>query len=79
MPHVIVKLWPGKSDDQKKRLSDIITNGVTDTLGYGADAVSVAFEEVSPDAWERQVYEPDILGEWDHLTKRPGYGPRPSA
>lgn len=24
MPHVIVKLWPGKSEDQKKRLADKI-------------------------------------------------------
>ena len=48
MPHVIVKLWPGKSDDQKQRLTETITRGVIDTLDYGEDAVSVAFEEVSP-------------------------------
>ena len=36
MPHVIVKLWPGKSDEQKRRLAAIITNRVTAILGYGA-------------------------------------------
>ena len=25
MPHVIVKLWPGKSEQQKKRLGEAIT------------------------------------------------------
>lgn len=35
MPHVIVKLWPGKSDDQKQRLTQIITRGVMDVLDYG--------------------------------------------
>lgn len=79
MPHVIVKLWPGKSAEQKQRLSDIITNGVMDELGYGPDAVSVAFEEVPPGRWTQQVYEPDIRGRWAQLTKQPGYGPGPSA
>ena len=69
MPQVIVKLWPGKSDDQKRRL--------TETLGYGEDAVSVAFEEVAPAEWTRKVYEPDIAGKWATLTKQPGYGTQP--
>jgi len=76
MPHVIVKLWPGKSDEQKKRLADTITRGVTDILSYGDDAVSVAFEEVAPNDWTEQVYNPDILGRWSDLAKQPGYGPR---
>ena len=40
-------------------------------------SVSVALEEVAPDDWTEQVFEPDILGRWDTLTKKPGYGPRP--
>ena len=77
MPHVIVKLWPGKSAEQKQRLSDVIANGVKAELGYGDDGVSVAFEEIQPAAWTQQVYEPDILGKWDQLTKRPNYGRTP--
>ena len=74
MPHVIVKLWPGKSDDQKHRLTETITRGVMETLGYGEGAVSVAFEEVAPAEWTPKVYEPDIAGKWATLTKQPGYG-----
>lgn len=44
MPRVIVKLWPGKSNDQKQRLTETILKGVTDALDYGEDAVSIAFE-----------------------------------
>ena len=29
MPHVIVKLWPGESEQQKRRLADAITKDVT--------------------------------------------------
>ena len=77
MPHVIVKLWPGKSDDQKRRLTETITGGVMDILEYGEDAVSVAFEEVAPSEWTPKVYEPDIVGKWANLTKQPGYGTLP--
>ena len=78
MPHVIVKLWPGKSDEQKRSLSNAILEKVTSTLNCGEESVSVAFEEISPGEWTAQVYEPDILGKWATLTKEPGYGPGPN-
>ena len=73
MPHVIVKLWPGKSEHQKARLADAIVKDVTHHLGYGEDSVSVAFEEVSSSEWAEKVYKPDILAKLDELYKKPGY------
>lgn len=73
MPHVIVKLWPGKSREQKRRLSDAIVRDVTSILNYGDESVSVAFEEVAASDWKSQVYEPDIVGRRDQLAKQPGY------
>ena len=75
MPHVIVKLVPGKTDAQKQRLTDAITRGVTELLDYDADAVSVAIEDVAPSDWVETVYKPDILGKPDKLYKQPGYNP----
>ena len=46
MPHVIVKLWPGKSEHQKQCLPQH-HEGVMTTLGYGEDAISVGLEEVA--------------------------------
>lgn len=77
MPHVIVKLWPGKSPDHKRQLTDAIVRDVTKILGYGDESVSVGFEEVAAGNWTAQVFEPDIMRKWDSLTKEPGYGPRP--
>jgi 4-oxalocrotonate tautomerase len=74
---VIVKLWSGKSQAQKRSLSDAIVREVTEILSYGEESVSVGFEEVSPSEWSRRVYEPDIQGKWKTLTKEPGYGPGP--
>jgi 4-oxalocrotonate tautomerase len=78
VPHVIVKLWPGKSVRQKRALSDAIVESVTGILGYGPDSVSVGFDEVPSADWNSQVYQPDIATKWPSLTKQPGYGPGPS-
>jgi len=73
MPHVIVKLWPGKSEQQKTRLANAITQDVMDILGYGEESVSVAMEEVKPQDWAERVYTPDIRNKWDKVYKKPGY------
>lgn len=73
MPHVIVKLWPGKTEARKKRLADEITERVTSVLGYGPESVSVAFREVSLADWKAEVYDPDIVETDDTLYKEPGY------
>ena len=73
MPHVIVKLWPGKSEKQKAKLADEITKAVMHVLNYGEESVSVALEEIQPGVWMDQVYKPDILGKPDQIYKKPGY------
>ena len=73
MPHVIVKLWPGKSPRQKQDLADRITRAVMDTLHYGDDSVSVGFEEVPADEWMAKVYAPDIRQKPETIYKKPGY------
>ena len=73
MPHVIVKLWPGKPEQQKKNLAEAITKDVMEILHYGAHSVSVAMEEIKPNEWTEKVYKPEIKSKWDKLYKEPGY------
>ena len=73
MPHVIVKLWPGKSEKQKKRLADVITRDVMEVLDYGEESVSVALEEIPAAEWAEKVYRPDIVQSPAKLYKKPGY------
>ncbi|HAB17399.1 MAG TPA: tautomerase family protein [Verrucomicrobiota bacterium] len=73
MPHVIVKLWPGKSEQQKARLAEAITQDVMDVLHYGEESVSVAFEEISAQDWAEKVYKPEIVKKVASLYKKPGY------
>ncbi len=75
MPHVMVKLATGKSAEQKVRLTEAITRDVMTELGVGEEAVSLALEEIRPEDWTEKVYQPEIAGKWEMLTKKPGYDP----
>jgi 4-oxalocrotonate tautomerase len=75
MPHVIVKLWPGRPEEIKKGLADEITKDVVNAIGCEDWAVSVAFEEVPKDEWAEKVYKPDILDNEKNIYKKPGYNP----
>ncbi|HEV2320263.1 MAG TPA: tautomerase family protein [Verrucomicrobiae bacterium] len=73
MPHVIVKLWPGKTEDQKTRLAEAITKDVMEIFNYGEESVSVAMEEIKPQEWADKVYQPEIVGKPAQIYKKPGY------
>ena len=75
MPHVIVKLYPGRSDEVKTHLADEIAKDVADIAGCEEKSVSVAIEEVLPKDWAEKVYKPEILNNPQTLYKKPGYNP----
>ena len=73
MPHVIVKLATGKSEQQKTRLAEAIVRDVMDVLQCGEDSVSLAIEEIDPADWAEKVYKPQIINGTGKLYKKPGY------
>ena len=73
MPHVIVKLWPGKSEQQKAQLAEKIARDVMEVLHYGEESVSVSMEEVAPEDWAERVYQRDIINTRGKVYKKPGY------
>jgi len=72
MPHIIVKLWPGREEKVKQQLADKLTRVVMDTLGVKESSVSVGIEEVSSTVWDEEVYKPDILEKEPTIYKKPG-------
>ena len=72
-PHVIVKLYPGRSEQQKIRLSEAIVKDVVAIIRCGEESVSVAIEEIKAEDWAEKVYKPDILNAPGKLYKKPGY------
>ena len=75
MPHVIVKLLPGRSEQQKTRLAEEVSRAVMTALGSDESSVSVAIEEIQASNWTETVYKPDIIGNMDRIYKKPGYDP----
>jgi 4-oxalocrotonate tautomerase len=73
MPHVIVKLYPGRTDQQKEMLSKRIVQDILEVFRCREASVSIAFEEVPEEIWKLEVYEPDIKAKCDTLAKKPGY------
>ena len=60
MPHVIVKLWPGRNDEIKSNLAKRIANTVAEELNVDMGDVSVAIEEVPREEWGEKVYKAEI-------------------
>lgn len=75
MPHVIVKLYPGRTDEVKQQLSDAIVNDVMEIAKCEEKSVSVAIEEIEKEDWPQKVYKPEIIDKEKLLYKKPGYNP----
>lgn len=73
MPHIIVKMYPGRTEEQKRNLVERIAEAVMDTIKAPDESISVGIEEIAPELWEETVLKPDILGKKDTLYKKPGY------
>ena len=72
MPHVIVKLYAGRSEQQKTKIAEEVTKAIMATANCAEQAVSVSIQDIEPSDWVEQVYKPDIIGRPDTLYKRPG-------
>ncbi len=75
MPHVIVKITSGRSQQQKEQIAAEVTKAIMSTAKVGEDAVSVSIEDYAASDWTEKVYKPDIIGKPDTLVKEPGYDP----
>jgi 4-oxalocrotonate tautomerase len=75
MPHVIVKMHPGRTMEQKNELAKAITDSVVKIAKCESKSVSVAIEEIAPEDWAEIVYRPDIMEKEKTLYQKPGYNP----
>jgi len=75
MPHAIVKLYTGRSAQQKARIAEAVTKAIMASTQNAEGSISVSIEDVEPSEWTEKVYKPDIIGKPDTLYKEPGYSP----
>ena len=75
MPHVIVKLQSGRSEQQKSKIAEEVTKAIMTSASCAPEAVSVSIEDIEANDWVEKVYKPDIIGKTAALYKKPGYDP----
>lgn len=73
MPHIIVKLWPGRSEELKQTVAKKLAEEAAKGLNSGIENISVSFEEIPQEEWKREVYKKDILDKPEQLYVKPGY------
>ena len=73
MPHVIVKMYAGRSEELKQKIAQAIVDDLKSVAGCKDESISVAIEDVLPEAWMETVYAEEIAPKLDSLYKKPGY------
>ena len=75
MPHIVLKMYAGRSEEQKAKIAEDLAKALIASAGCSEKSVSVSIEDVAPDEWGSRVYRPDIAGKPDTLYRKPGYDP----
>ena len=72
MPHVVIKCFPGRSEEQKIRCAEEVTRAIAETMGCNESSVSVDIKEIAKEDWKEKVWDKEIKP-LDALYKKPGY------
>ncbi|MCL6359371.1 tautomerase PptA [Pectobacterium polaris] len=74
MPHIDVKHFPRNlSEEEKKAVAEDLAAVLKKHFGSSDESLSVALNEVQPERWKDDVYDPFIKPQLDTLSKKPGY------
>ena len=73
MPHITVQMYPGRNDEIKKRLAEVLAKAAAEELERGIEHFSVSIEDVSQEEWKEKVYNKAVDPENKTVFVRPGY------
>ncbi len=74
MPHIVVKMYKGRTNEQKSELAKALVETAVKVTGRGAEHFSVAVEDYDPEIWTEEVYDKEIVEKIDTVYVKPGYG-----
>lgn len=69
MPHVKIKCFSGRTEEQKRKCAERIAEDVSELFGCDISSVSVAIEDVAQEDWKEKVWDKDIAADQDLLYK----------
>ena len=73
MPHIEIKCYPGRSEEQKKLCAEKVAQASADALGCKLSSVSVAIKEIEKENWKKDVWDKQIVPDEKYLYKKPEY------
>ena len=73
MPHVEIKCFSGRTEEQKKRCAEKVADDIAAILGCEISSVSVAIKDVDEKDWKEEVWDKNNITAKDYLYKKPGY------
>lgn len=73
MPHVKIKCFSGRTEEQKRKCAEKVADNIAEMLGCEISSVSVAIKDVDEKDWKEEVWDKNIIADKDYLYKKPGY------
>jgi 4-oxalocrotonate tautomerase len=73
MPHIEIKCFPGRTEEQKRLCAERIAEDIAETLGCKISSVSLTIKEVPEDDWKEKVWDASIVTDEKYLYIKPGY------
>ena len=73
MPHVEIKCFAGRSEEQKRICAEKVAEVLAETLGCKTSSVSVAIKDIAEEKWKTEVWDKDIIPDSKYLYKKPEY------
>lgn len=70
MPHVDIKCYPGRTEEQKKNCAEKIAGVIAETLGCTTGDVSVSIKDIPKEEWNSVIVKKEILPNEKYLYKR---------
>jgi 4-oxalocrotonate tautomerase len=73
MPHINIKMYPGRDSELKKKAADAVAKALSESLGADMSAISVSVEDIPQTEWKEKVYDKELTEDNKNLFVKPGY------
>ena len=73
MPHIVMKCYPGRTEEQKVLCAEKMAQSIAETMGCPVSSVSISIQEIPQKAWKETVWDREISPNMDDLYIKPGY------
>ena len=75
MPHISVKMYKGRTEEQKQKLAKALSDAMLDAIGCDETHISITINDYDKAEWGEKVFYPEIMADESALYKKPEYKP----